>query len=65
MALGVNLAANQKNAQLVCENSGLKLLVKQALKGTGDPLLLKMVSSMRRHNIDASAVRCEHLSLRA
>ncbi|KAK8721272.1 hypothetical protein OTU49_012869, partial [Cherax quadricarinatus] len=48
MALAVNLAANKRNAQLVCEGAGLKLLLKRALKYR-DPLLTKMIRNIAQH----------------
>ena len=48
VALAVNLAANKRNAQLICEGSGLKLLMKRAFKFK-DPLLLKMARNISQH----------------
>lgn len=48
MALAVNLAANKRNAQLICEGAGLKLLMKRALKYR-DPLLTKMIRNIAQH----------------
>ncbi|XP_068216893.1 kinesin-associated protein 3 isoform X3 [Palaemon carinicauda] len=48
MSLAVNLAANKRNAQLICEGSGLKLLMKRALKHR-DPLLTKMIRNIAQH----------------
>ncbi|CAL4128904.1 unnamed protein product, partial [Meganyctiphanes norvegica] len=48
MALAVNLAANKRNAQLICEGAGLKLLMKRALKNR-DPLLAKMIRNIAQH----------------
>lgn len=48
MALAVNLAANKRNAQLICEGAGLKLLMKRALKYR-DPLLMKMIRNIAQH----------------
>ncbi|KAB7501870.1 Kinesin-associated protein 3 [Armadillidium nasatum] len=41
MALSVNLALNKRNAQLICEGNGLKLIFKRAFKNR-DALLMKM-----------------------
>ncbi|KAK3889150.1 hypothetical protein Pcinc_006727 [Petrolisthes cinctipes] len=49
MALAVNLAANKRNAQLICEGTGLKLLMKRALKYR-DPLLTKMIRNIAQHD---------------
>ena len=32
IALAINLAANKRNAQLICEGNGLRLLMRRALK---------------------------------
>ncbi|XP_050693390.1 kinesin-associated protein 3-like isoform X3 [Eriocheir sinensis] len=48
MALAVNLSANKRNAQLICEGAGLKLLMKRALKYR-DPLLMKMIRNIAQH----------------
>ncbi|CAB4032785.1 kinesin-associated 3 isoform X2, partial [Paramuricea clavata] len=49
VALAVNLAANKRNAQLICEGSGLRLLMKRAFKFK-DPLLLKMARNISQHD---------------
>ncbi|XP_078603734.1 kinesin-associated protein 3-like isoform X3 [Branchiostoma floridae x Branchiostoma japonicum] len=49
VALCINLAINKRNAQLVCEGSGLKLLMKRAFK-TKDPLLMKMIRNISQHD---------------
>lgn len=48
IALGINLAANKRNAQLVCEGPGLRLLMRRAFK-FNDPLLLKMIRNISQH----------------
>ncbi|MBN3302304.1 KIFA3 protein, partial [Amia calva] len=45
----INLAANKRNAQLVCEGNGLKMLMKRALK-LKDPLLMKMIRNISQHD---------------
>jgi len=50
LALGINLAANQKNAEIICQHDGLKMLIKKALSGEGDPVLLKMVRNISLHD---------------
>ncbi|XP_046719515.1 kinesin-associated protein 3b isoform X2 [Silurus meridionalis] len=45
----INLAANKKNAQLLCEGNGLKMLMKRALKSK-DPLLMKMIRNISQHD---------------
>ena len=49
MSLIVNLAANKRNAQIICEGGGLKLIMKRALKQR-DPLLMKMVRNIAQHD---------------
>lgn len=48
MALSVNLALNKRNAQLICEGNGLKLIFKRAFKNR-DALLMKMVRNIAQH----------------
>uniref|UniRef100_A0A6I8R369 Kinesin-associated protein 3 n=1 Tax=Xenopus tropicalis TaxID=8364 RepID=A0A6I8R369_XENTR len=45
----INLAANKRNAQLICEGNGLKMLMKKALKFK-DPLLMKMIRNISQHD---------------
>uniref|UniRef100_W5M187 Kinesin-associated protein 3b n=1 Tax=Lepisosteus oculatus TaxID=7918 RepID=W5M187_LEPOC len=45
----INLAANKRNAQLICEGNGLKMLMKRALK-LKDPLLMKMIRNISQHD---------------
>lgn len=49
IALCINLAANKRNAQLICEGPGLKLLLRRAFKFQ-DTLLLKMVRNISQHD---------------
>ena len=49
VALGINLACNKHNAQLICEGNGLRLLMRRALKFK-DPLLLKMIRNISQHD---------------
>lgn len=49
ISLCINLAANKRNAQLMCEGNGLKMLMKRALK-TKDCLLMKMIRNISQHN---------------
>jgi len=48
IALGINLACNIKCAECMCEDQGIKFLMKRALK-THDPLLLKMIRNISMH----------------
>ncbi|KAH0506650.1 Kinesin-associated protein 3 [Microtus ochrogaster] len=45
----INLAANKRNVQLICEGNGLKMLMKRALK-LKDPLLMKMIRNVSQHD---------------
>ncbi|KAG7271988.1 hypothetical protein CRUP_001548 [Coryphaenoides rupestris] len=45
----INLAANKRNAQLICEGNGLKMLMKRALK-LKDVLMLKMIRNLSQHD---------------
>jgi len=49
LALCVNLAANARCAQLICEGAGLKLLMRRAFKHH-DPLLMKMIRNISMHD---------------
>jgi predicted DNA-binding protein len=49
MALCINLAGNKRCAQLICEGSGLRLLMKRAFKFR-DPLLMKMIRNLSQHD---------------
>ena len=49
LALCINLAANKRNAQLICEHNGLRLLMKRSFKFK-DPLLMKMVRNISQHD---------------
>lgn len=49
IALAVNLAANKRNAQLMCENDGLRKLIERAFQYQ-DCLLLKMIRNISQHD---------------
>uniref|UniRef100_A0A669F0S0 Kinesin-associated protein 3b n=1 Tax=Oreochromis niloticus TaxID=8128 RepID=A0A669F0S0_ORENI len=49
ISICINLAANKKNAQLMCEGDGLKMLMKRALK-MKDCLLMKMIRNISQHD---------------
>ena len=49
IALAINLAANRRNAQLICEGNGLRLLMRRAIKFK-DPLLMKMLRNISQHD---------------
>ncbi|KAF5892276.1 kinesin-associated protein 3-like, partial [Clarias magur] len=44
----INLAANKRNAQVICEGNGLKMLMKRAFK-LKDPLMMKMIRNISQH----------------
>ena len=48
-ALCVNLAANGRCAQLICEGRGLQVLMKRAFKNR-DSLLMKMIRCISVHD---------------
>ena len=48
ISLAINLAANRRNAQLICEGNGLRLLMRRAIKFK-DPLLMKMIRNISQH----------------
>ena len=49
LALCINVSANKRNAQLICENNGLRLLMKKAFKYK-DALLMKMIRNISQHD---------------
>ncbi|KAJ3412303.1 Kinesin-associated protein 3 [Chytridiales sp. JEL 0842] len=49
MAVAINIATSQRCAQIICEDNGLKFLMKRALK-TRDTLLLKMLRNVCDHD---------------
>merc|ERR1711994_820709 len=49
MALGINLAANKRNAQLICEGHGLRMLMQRAFHYQ-DALIMKMIRNISQHD---------------
>ena len=49
MALAINLAANKRNAQLICEGDGLRVLMQRAFSYQ-DPLIIKMIRNISQHD---------------
>ena len=49
MSLGINLAANKRNAQLICEGHGLRMLMQRAFHYQ-DPLVMKMIRNISQHD---------------
>ncbi|XP_064845189.1 kinesin-associated protein 3-like isoform X2 [Oncorhynchus masou masou] len=45
----INLAANKRNAQVICEGNGLKMLMKRGLK-LKDVLTMKMIRNVSQHD---------------
>nr|XP_029489143.1 kinesin-associated protein 3 isoform X2 [Oncorhynchus nerka] len=45
----INLAANKRNAQVICEGNGLKMLMKRGLK-LKDVLIMKMIRNLSQHD---------------
>ncbi|KAJ3039310.1 Kinesin-associated protein 3 [Rhizophlyctis rosea] len=45
MALAINVAAHSRNAEVMCEENGLRFLVKRAVK-TRDPLMFKVLRNL-------------------
>ncbi|XP_023930981.1 kinesin-associated protein 3 [Lingula anatina] len=61
IALGINLAANKRNAQMICEGQGLKLLLKRAYKFK-DPLLMKMIRNISQHDGQTKELFIDYVS---
>ncbi|KAI0222323.1 Kinesin-associated protein 3 [Lamellibrachia satsuma] len=49
VALCINLSANKRCAQLICEANGLRLLMKHSFKHH-DPLFMKMIRNISQHD---------------
>uniref|UniRef100_A0A8C7SXN7 Kinesin-associated protein 3a n=1 Tax=Oncorhynchus mykiss TaxID=8022 RepID=A0A8C7SXN7_ONCMY len=49
IAFCINLAANKRNAQVICEGNGLKMLMKRGLK-LKDVLIMKMIRNLSQHD---------------
>ncbi|KAM4624030.1 kinesin-associated protein 3-like isoform 2-T2 [Polymixia lowei] len=49
ISFAINLAASKRNAQLMCEANGLKMLMKRALK-MKDCLMMKMIRNISQHD---------------
>ena len=49
MALGINLAANKRNAQLICEGHGLRMLMQRAFHYQ-DALVMKLIRNISQHD---------------
>ena len=49
LALCINLAGNKRCSQLICENNGLRFLMKREFKFK-DPLVMKMIRNISQHD---------------
>lgn len=49
MAIAINVSWHPKNAEIICEDNGLKFLMKRAFKHK-DPLLFKLVRNIASHD---------------
>ncbi len=49
MALAINLVANKRNAQLICEGHGLRVLMQRAFHYQ-DALIMKMIRNISQHD---------------
>lgn len=56
----INLAGNKRNAQLMCEGNGLKMLMKRALK-MKDCLLMKMIRNISQHDGPTKALFIDYV----
>ncbi|XP_033838597.1 kinesin-associated protein 3-like [Periophthalmus magnuspinnatus] len=60
ISICINLAANKRNAQLMCEGNGLKMLMKRALKKK-DCLLMKMIRNISQHDGPTKALFIDYV----
>uniref|UniRef100_A0A4W6E9I3 Kinesin-associated protein 3b n=1 Tax=Lates calcarifer TaxID=8187 RepID=A0A4W6E9I3_LATCA len=60
ISICINLAANKRNAQLICEGNGLKMLMKRALK-MKDCLLMKMIRNISQHDGPTKALFIDYV----
>uniref|UniRef100_A0A8C4ZXU2 Kinesin-associated protein 3b n=1 Tax=Gadus morhua TaxID=8049 RepID=A0A8C4ZXU2_GADMO len=56
----INLAASKKNAQIMCEGNGLKMVMKRALK-MKDCLLMKMIRNISQHDGPTKALFIDYV----
>ncbi len=61
MALAINLAANKRNAQLICEGQGLRVLMQRAFHYQ-DPLIMKMIRNISQHDGQTKSLFVEFLA---
>ncbi|KAK7945363.1 hypothetical protein WMY93_001091 [Mugilogobius chulae] len=60
ISICINLAANKRNAQVMCEGNGLKMLMKRALK-MKDCLLMKMIRNISQHDGPTKALFIDYV----
>uniref|UniRef100_A0A8D3EEU7 Kinesin-associated protein 3a n=1 Tax=Scophthalmus maximus TaxID=52904 RepID=A0A8D3EEU7_SCOMX len=60
ISLCINLAANQSNAQVICEGNCLEILLKRALK-LKDVLLMKMIRNLSQHSGATKSLFLDHV----
>jgi len=60
MALCINLTANKRNSELVCEGDGLALLIARAFQHQ-DPLVMKMIRNISQHDGETKVLFLEFL----
>uniref|UniRef100_A0A7N6BY72 Kinesin-associated protein 3b n=1 Tax=Anabas testudineus TaxID=64144 RepID=A0A7N6BY72_ANATE len=60
ISLCINLAANKSNAQVICEGTGLKMLMKRAVK-MKDVLVMKMIRNLSQHNGPTKSLFLDHV----
>lgn len=61
LALCINLAANKRTAAIICEGSGLKMLMKRAFK-FHDAFVMKMIRNISQHDGDTKSLFIDYIS---
>ncbi|UYV83315.1 KIFAP3 [Cordylochernes scorpioides] len=61
ISLGINLATNIKNAQVMCKDNGLKMLMRRAFRFK-DPLLMKMIRNISKHDGPIKELFVDHVN---
>ncbi|KAK3792823.1 hypothetical protein RRG08_038553 [Elysia crispata] len=61
LALCINIAANKRTAQIICEGPGLKMLMKRAFKFK-DPFLMKMIRNLSQHQGPTKTLFIDYIS---
>ncbi|KAK3087402.1 hypothetical protein FSP39_005444 [Pinctada imbricata] len=61
LSLCINLAANKRVAQIICEGTGLKMLMKRAFKFK-DGLLMKMIRNLSQHDGPSKNLFIDYIS---